>query len=94
VNADEDESAALEIIAGLFSSNTSLIGTLKESGDFQTIANLVEASTSMLNSQINPPNNNTNMTAEELQQQIEEKQNRIKVFRRFYPSSKMCNIEY
>jgi len=72
VNADEDESAALEVIAGLFSSNTSLVGTLKESGDFKTIANLVEASTSMLNSQINPPNNNTNMTAEELQQQIEE----------------------
>ena len=82
MRADDDDSAAMDTVAGLFSSNTSLIGTLKDSGDFGTISNLVEASTSILNSMIKPSNNNnnkTNITAEEMQQQMEEKQNRIKV---------------
>ena len=65
----------------LFSSSngSSLADSLIKSGDFETLTNIVEAGSSVLNNEMKSTNKSNNVTSEQLEAEFNETLNRINV---------------
>ena len=79
---NEDKEAALDSVKTLFSSSSngsSLADSLIKSGDFETLANIAEAGSSILNDGMKSTNKSKNATSEQLEAEFNETLNRINV---------------
>ena len=78
---NEDKTAALDSVKTLFSSSngSSLADSLIKSGDFETLTNIVEAGSSVLNNEMKSTNKSNNVTSEQLEAEFNETLNRINV---------------
>ena len=78
---NEDKSAALDAVKTLFTSSdgSSLADSLIKSGDFETLANIAEAGSSILNNEMKSANSSKNATSEQLEAELNETLNRINV---------------
>lgn len=78
---NEDKSAALDVVKTLFTSSdgSSIADSLIKSGDFETLANIAEAGSSILNNEMKSANSSKNATSEQLEAELNETLNRINV---------------